>query len=77
MPADEMNGSENGKPDSDYTYYIEVAARVNPKLMQLAQQQVPHVTARAVRRNASAMKFFKRSGFQWVRTEEYLLGRDM
>ena len=30
MPADEMNGSENGKPDSDYTYYIEVAARVNP-----------------------------------------------
>ena len=34
MPADEMNGSENGKPDSDYTYYIEVAARVNPKLMQ-------------------------------------------
>ena len=38
MPADEMNGSENGKPDSDYTYYIEVAARVNPKLMQLAQQ---------------------------------------
>lgn len=38
LPADEMNGSENGKPDSDYTYYIEVAARVNPKLMQLAQQ---------------------------------------
>ena len=38
LPADVKNGSENGKPDSDYTYYIEVAARVNPKLMQLVQQ---------------------------------------
>ena len=37
LPADEMNGSENGKPDSDYTYYIEVTARVNQKLLQLAQ----------------------------------------
>ena len=53
------------------------SALVDEALMQLAQQQVPHMTARAVRRNASAMKFFKRSGFQWVRTEEYLLGRDM
>ena len=53
------------------------SALVDEALMQLVQQQVPHMTARAVRRNASAMKFFKRSGFQWVRTEEYLLGRDM
>lgn len=45
--------------------------------VQLSKQQVPHIVARAVRRNASAMKFFKRSGFDWVRTEEYLLGRDM
>ena len=53
------------------------SALVDEALTQLAQQQVPHMTARAVRRNTSAMKFFKRSGFQWVRTEEYLLGRDM
>ena len=50
---------------------------VDEALVQLSKQQVPHIVARAVRRNASAMKFFKRSGFDWVRTEEYLLGRDM
>ena len=52
-------------------------ALVDEALVQLSKQQVPHIVARAVRRNASAMKFFKRSGFDWVRTEEYLLGRDM
>ena len=50
---------------------------VDEALGQLNKQQVPHLIARAVRRNASAMKFFKRSGFDWVRTEEYLLGRNM
>ena len=25
----------------------------------------------------SAMKMFKRCGFEWVRTERYLLGRDL
>ena len=53
------------------------SALVDEALVQLSKQQVPHIVARAVRRNASAMKFFKRSGFDWVRTEEYLLGRDM
>ena len=53
------------------------SALVDEALGQLNKQQVPHLIARAVRRNASAMKFFKRSGFDWVRTEEYLLGRDM
>lgn len=53
------------------------SAMVDEALMQLNRQQVPYLTARAARRNASAMKFFKRSGFDWVRTEEYLLGRDI
>ena len=53
------------------------SALVDEALGQLNKQQVPHLIARAVRRNASAMKFFKRSGFDWVRTEEYVLGRDM
>ena len=53
------------------------SALVDEALGQRNKQQVPHLIARAVRRNASAMKFFKRSGFDWVRTEEYLLGRDM
>lgn len=53
------------------------SAMVDEALMQLSRQQVPYLTARAARRNASAMKFFKRSGFDWVRTEEYLLGRDI
>lgn len=53
------------------------SALVDEALSLLAGLHVPYMTARAVRRNASAMKFFKRSGFDWVRTEEYLLGRDM
>ena len=51
------------------------SALVDEALVQLSKQQVPHIVARAVRRNASAMKFFKRSGFDWVRTEEYLVGQ--
>ena len=50
---------------------------VDEAITQLIQMQVPYMVARAVRRNASAMKFFKRAGFEWVRTEEYLLGRDL
>lgn len=53
------------------------SALIDEALMQLAQQHVPYIMARAPRRNASAMKLFKRSGFAWVRTEEYLLGRDI
>ena len=53
------------------------SALVDEALVQLSKQKVPHIVARAVRRNASAMKFFKLSGFDGVRTEEYLLGRDM
>lgn len=43
----------------------------------LLAQQVPYMRSNAARRNASAMKLFKRCGFDWVRTDCYLLGRDM
>ena len=50
---------------------------VDEAVTYLSRLHVPYMKAHAVRRNASAMKFFKRSGFEWVRTEEYLLGRDL
>ena len=43
----------------------------------LSKQGVPHLIGRCVRRNQSAVKMFRRSGFDWVRTECYLLGRDL
>ena len=53
------------------------SAMIDEALMQLSSQRVPYLLARAVRRNKSAMQLFKRSGFEWVRTECYLLGRDL
>lgn len=52
-------------------------ALIDEAVMQLSKMGVPYLCARAVRRNQSAMHMFKRSGFEWVRTECYLLGRDM
>lgn len=53
------------------------SALVDEAVMQLSRQGVPYLTARAIRRNQSAMRLFKRCGFEWVRTECYLLGRDL
>lgn len=53
------------------------SALVDEALMQLSSQHVPYMRATAVRRNQSAMRLFQRSGFEWVRTECYLLGRDL
>lgn len=53
------------------------SALVDEAVMQLSKQGVPYLTARAVRRNQSAMRLFKRCGFDWVRTDCYLLGRDL
>ena len=44
---------------------------------QLAAQGVPYLRANAVRRNQNAMKMFRSCGFEWVRTDCYLLGRDL
>lgn len=52
-------------------------AMIEEAMMQLSGQHVPYMRANSVRRNKSAMQMFKRSGFQWVRTDCYLLGRDM
>lgn len=43
----------------------------------LSQQGVPWLTARAERRNAAASRLFRRCAFDWVRTEELLLGEDL
>lgn len=52
-------------------------ALIDEALRQLEGQQVPYLRANAVRRNQSAMRLFQRCGFQWVRTDCYLLGRDL
>ncbi len=43
----------------------------------LRAQNIAYLCANAVRRNASAMRMFKRCEFEWVRTDCYLLGRDI
>ena len=53
------------------------SAMIDEALMQLSSQRVPYLCARSIRRNKSAMQMMRRSGFDWVRTEEYLLGRDL
>ena len=53
------------------------SALVDEALTQLSSQQVPYLRAGAVRRNRSAMQMCKRCGFEWVRTDCYLLGRDL
>lgn len=53
------------------------SALIDEALAVLSQQGVPHLIGRCVRRNQSAVKMFRRSGFDWVRTECYLLGRDL
>ena len=53
------------------------SALIDEALGVLSAKGVPYLVARAVRRNQSAMKMFKRCGFEWVRTERYLLGRDL
>ena len=53
------------------------SAMIDEALMQLSSQHVSYLCARSMRRNKSAMQMMRRSGFEWVRTEEYLLGRDL
>ena len=43
----------------------------------LAEQGVPWLVARAERRNGNAMRLFQRTGFDWIRTEELLLGQNL
>ena len=52
-------------------------ALIDEVTQQLMQQGVPYLRANAVRRNQNAMKLFRGCGFEWVRTDCYLLGRDM
>ncbi|MBP3657288.1 MAG: GNAT family N-acetyltransferase [Clostridia bacterium] len=50
---------------------------IDEALMMMHERGVPYMRANAVRRNNSAMMLFKRCGFEWVRTDSYLLGRDL
>ena len=43
----------------------------------LDKRGVPYLVARAPRRNEKAMRMLKRAGFEWARTDCYLLGRDL
>ena len=50
---------------------------IDEALLQLGRQGVPYLVARAERRNNRAMKVFRKCGFDWIRTEELLLGKDI
>ena len=52
-------------------------ALIDEATQQLIAQGVPYLRANAIRRNQNAMRMFQRCGFQWVRTDCYLLGRDL
>ena len=52
-------------------------ALVDEALMHLSAQGIAYLRANAVRRNGSAMRMLRRCGFQWVRTDWCLLGRDI
>ena len=53
------------------------SAMIDEALIQLSSQHAAYLCARCVRRNKSAIQMMRRSGFEWVRTLEYLLGRDL
>ena len=60
-----------------YGYFSRIQQKQLKIETQLAAQGVPYLRANAVRRNQNAMRMFKSCGFAWVRTDCYLLGRDM
>ena len=52
-------------------------ALIDEVIQDLYAKGVPYLRANAVRRNKNAMNLFRRCGFEWVRTDCYLLGRDL
>jgi len=53
------------------------ASLIDEALMHLSGQGIPYLRANAARRNTKAMRMFRRCGFEWVRTDCCLLGRDL
>ena len=53
------------------------AAMIDEALEQLKEQKIPYLVVRAQRRNQRMLRLLKRCQFEWVRTEELLLGRDL
>lgn len=52
-------------------------ALITEAIRLLSQQGVPWLIARAERRNVAASRLFRRCAFDWIRTEELLLGEDL
>ncbi len=52
-------------------------ALIDEALAALSTQQVPYLVALCPRRNANAVRMFQAAGFDWIRTECYLLGKDL
>ena len=53
------------------------SALVEEAYDMLLAQQVPYLLANAVRRNAGAMRLLRKCGFDWIRTDCVLLGKDL
>lgn len=52
-------------------------ALLTSALSELSQHGVKFLYCRAIRRNARALSFMRRAGFEWVCTRQLLLGKDM
>lgn len=52
-------------------------ALLSQALHALASREVQYLYGRAIRRNARALSFLSRMGFEWVMTREILLGKNL
>ena len=52
-------------------------ALIDEALAVLSQQQVPYLVAVSPRRNMNAVRMFQAAGFDWIRTNCYLLGKNL
>ena len=52
-------------------------ALLSQALHALASREVQYLYGRTIRRNARALSFGSRMGFEWVMTREILLGKDL
>lgn len=52
-------------------------ALIDEALAVLSKQQVPYLVAMCPRRNMNAVQMFQAAGFDWIRTDCYLLGKNL
>jgi GNAT superfamily N-acetyltransferase len=53
------------------------SALIDEVQLQLSGQKIPYLVVRTQRRNQRMLRMLKRCRFEWIRTEELLLGRDI